>query len=67
MKQDWSLLYSIVDLFEKIKEGVEFSQAVTNPIPGGKSGEHHLLNHPQDWGNGKNLSKLGEIPVVLNT
>ena len=36
MKQEWSLLYSIIDLFEKIEEGLEFSEAANNPIPGGK-------------------------------
>ena len=36
MKQEWSLLDPIVDLFEKIKEVVEFIEAANTPIPGGK-------------------------------
>ena len=36
MKQEWSLLEPIVDLFEKIEEGVEFTEAANTQIPGGK-------------------------------
>ena len=36
MKQPWSLLDPMVDLFEQIEEGVEFVEAANNPIPGGK-------------------------------
>ena len=36
MKEEWSLLDPMVDLFEKIKEGVEFEEAANTPIPGGK-------------------------------
>ena len=36
MKQEWLLLEPMVDLFEKIEEGVEFSEAANTPIPGGK-------------------------------
>ena len=36
MKQEWSLLDPIVDLFEQIEEGVEFAEAANTPIPGGK-------------------------------
>ena len=36
MKQEWSLLDPMVELFEPIEEGVEFSEASNNPIPGGK-------------------------------
>ena len=36
MKQEWSLLDRIVDLFEQIEEGVEFVEATNTPIPGGK-------------------------------
>ena len=32
-KQEWLLLDPIVDLFEKIKEGVEFVEAASTPIP----------------------------------
>ena len=35
MKQKWSLLDPILGLFEKIDEGVKFSEAATTPIPGG--------------------------------
>ena len=36
MKQEWSLLDPIMDLFEQIEEGVEFAEAANTPIPGGK-------------------------------
>ena len=36
MNQEWSLLDPIVDLFDKIKEVVEFAEAANTPIPGGK-------------------------------
>ena len=36
MKQEWSLLDPMVDLFEKIEEGVGFTEAANTPIPGGK-------------------------------
>ena len=36
MDQEWSLLDPMVDLFEKIEEGVEFAEAANTPIPGGK-------------------------------
>ena len=33
MKQEWSLLYPMVELFEQIEEGVEFAEAANTPIP----------------------------------
>ena len=36
MKQEWSLLDPIVELFEQIEEGVEFAEAANTPITGGK-------------------------------
>ena len=36
MKQEWSLLDPMVDLFEKIEELVDFTESVNTPIPGGK-------------------------------
>ena len=36
MKQEWSILDPMVDLFKKIEEGVEFEEATNTPIPGGK-------------------------------
>ena len=36
MKQEWSILDPMVNLFEKIEEVVEFSEAANTPIPGGK-------------------------------
>ena len=36
MKQAWSLLDPMVDLFEKIEEGVDFAEATNTPNPGGK-------------------------------
>ena len=35
MKQEWLLLDPMVDLFEQIEEGVEFSETSNTPIPGG--------------------------------
>ena len=34
MKQEWSLLDPMMDLFEKIEEVVEFVEAENTPIPG---------------------------------
>ena len=36
MKQEWSLLDPMVDLFEHIEERVDFSEAANTPILGGK-------------------------------
>ena len=36
MKQEWSLLYPMVDLFEQIEEGVEFEESTNNPTGGRK-------------------------------
>ena len=36
MKQEWSLLEPMVNLFEKIEEGVDFAEAAKTPIPGGE-------------------------------
>ena len=36
MNQEWSFLDLMVELFEKIKEGVELAEAANTPIPGGK-------------------------------
>ena len=35
-KQEWLLLDPMVDLFEQIKEGVDFVEAAKTPILGGK-------------------------------
>ena len=45
MKQEWSLLDPMVDLFEQIEEGVDFAEAANTPIPGGK-----LVNIAWGWG-----------------
>ena len=36
MKQEWSLLDPMVDLFDKIEKGVVFVEAANTPIIGGK-------------------------------
>ena len=36
MKQEWLLLDPMVDLFEKIEEGIDFAEAANTPIPGRK-------------------------------
>ena len=36
MKQEWSLLDPMVDLFEEIEEVLEFKEAANTPIQGGK-------------------------------
>ena len=36
MKQEWSLLYLIVDIFEKIEQGSNLTKAKNTPIPGVK-------------------------------
>ena len=48
MKQEWSLLYPMVDLFDQIEEGLEFAEAANIPIPGEK-----VVNHPVKIGRGK--------------
>ena len=37
MKQEWSLLDPMVDIFEKIEEVLEFVEATNTPIPGVKA------------------------------
>ena len=36
MKQEWSLLDPMVNIFEQIDSVVEFAEAANTPIPGGK-------------------------------
>ena len=35
MKQEWSFLDPMVDLFEKIEEGVQFTEGENTPTPVG--------------------------------
>ena len=55
MKQKWSLLEPMVDLFEKVEEGVEFAEAANTPISGRGGVEYCLPANPQDRRDGKIL------------
>ena len=55
MKQEWSLLDPMVDLFEQIEEGVEFAEAANTPILRGESGQHRLPADHQNKRDGKIL------------
>ena len=67
MKQEWSLLDPIVDLFEKIEEGVEFSKAATTPIPVGEVVNISYLLILRTGEIGKSCEQWEEIPVGQKT
>ena len=62
MKQLWSLLDPMVDLFEKNKEGVEFTEA---PIPGGKVVDIAYLLILRTGGMEKACEQWEDTQVVL--
>ena len=66
-KQEESLLNPIVDLFEKIAEGVQFAQAETTTIPAGALGEISYLLILNTRGMEKACDQWEEIPVGQNT
>ena len=57
-KQEWFLLDLMVDLFNKIEEGVKFNEAAKTPIPGvGGGGQYFILTYPQNWGDVKSCKQ----------
>ena len=67
MKQEWLLLYPIVDLFEKIEKGVEFAEAADTPIPGGKAVNIAYLLILRTGGMEKACDKWEDMQVGLRT
>ena len=53
----------MVDLYEKIEEGVEFIEAANNPNPRRESGQHRLPADPQDRREEKILWTVGRHAV----
>ena len=67
MKQEWSLLDPIMDLFEKIEEVVEFAEAANTPIPGGKVVNIAYLLILRTGGMEKACEKWEDMQVGLKT
>ena len=67
MKQEWSLLDQIVDLFEKIEEGVEFAEAANTPISGGKVVNFSYLLILRTGGTEKACEQWEDMQVGLKT
>ena len=67
MKQEWSLIDPIVELFEQIEEGVEFSEAANTPIPGGKVVNIAYLRILSTGGMGKSCEQWEDMQVGLKT
>ena len=73
MKEEWSLLDPMVDLFEKIKEGVDFEESANIPIPGGKVvNTAYLLilstvvgGPAQFWEKFKNQPKITKLGIIV--
>ena len=67
MKQEWSLLDTMVELFENIEEGVEFSEAAKTPISGGKLVNIAYLLVLRTVGMEKACEKWEDMQVGLET
>ena len=67
MKQEWSLLDSIVDLFEQVEEGVEFAEAANTPIQGGKVANIAYLLILRTGGMEKACEQWEYMQVILKT
>ena len=67
MKQEWSLLDTMVDLFEQIEEGVESAEAANTPIPGGKVVNISYLLILRTGGTEKAREQWEDMQVVLKT
>ena len=67
MKQEWSLLDPMVDLFEKIEQGVEFSEAANTPIAGGKVVNILYLLILRSGGTEKSCEHWEDMQVGLKT
>ena len=67
MKQEWSLLDLIMDIFEQIEEGMEFVEAANNPIPGGKVVNIAYLLILRKGGTEKAYEQWEDMQVGLKT
>ena len=67
LKKSWSLQDTIISLFEKIKEDVEFAQAATTPISGGKVVSNVYLLILNTKGMEKSIEQHKEIMVSQKT
>ena len=67
IKQEWSLLDTMVDLFEQIEEGVEFEEAANTPIPGGKVINIAYLLILRTGGMEKSCEQWEDMQVGLKT
>ena len=67
MKQEWLLIDPMVDLFGKIQEGVEFTEASNTPIPGVKVVIIAYLLITRTGGMEKTCEKWEDIQVGLKT
>ena len=67
MKQELSLLDPVVDLFEKIEEGVEFAEAANTPITGGKMANIAFLLIPRTRGMKKSCEQWEYMQVGMKT
>ena len=66
IKQEWSLPEPMVELFEKIEEGVEFSEATNDPLPGGKVVNIAYLPILRNGGTEKVCEKWEDMMVGQN-
>ena len=67
MKQKWSLQDPMVDLFEKIEEGLEFAEAANNPTPGEKLVNISYLIILKTGGMEKSCEQWEDMQVGLKT
>ena len=67
MNQEWSILDPMMDLFEKMEEGLEFAEAANTPIPEGKVVNIAYLLILRKWGTEKSCEQWEDIQVRLKT
>ena len=67
MKQEWSLLDPMMELFEQIEEGVESSEAANTPITGGKVFNIAYLLILRTGGTEKACEKWEDMQVGMKT
>ena len=67
MKQEWSLLDPMVDLFDQIEEGLEFAESANTPIPGVKVVNIAYLLILRTGGMEKACEQWEYMQVVLKT
>ena len=67
MKQEQSLLDPIIEIFEKIEEGLEFAEDANTPIPGGKVVNIAYLMIISKLGMEKSCEQWEDMQVGLKT